>query len=93
MEVKANRVPDDAYSGMSNPGDYIFHPVNDPKPAFLHFLCPCGCGKFAGISLKPVHPHGWDWNGDKDKPTATPSILIDRDHWHGYLTDGVFKSC
>ena len=36
----------------------------------------------------------WDWNGNKDTPTITPSILHWGDGkdkiatWHGYLTDG-----
>lgn len=59
----------------------------------LMFMCPCGCAKLAGVTVKPVAPQGWDWNGNLDKPTLSPSILIDRGHWHGYLTDGVFKSC
>jgi hypothetical protein len=37
-------------------------------------------------------PH-WKWNGNKDLPTITPSILV-KDYpgwnagWHGFLTDG-----
>jgi hypothetical protein len=47
------------------------------------------------------HPT-WSWNGNRVKPTLTPSIRIcDRwykdpkaiEIWHGYLTDGVFRSC
>ena len=36
----------------------------------------------------------WDWNGSKEAPTLTPSILHwangrdDPATWHGYLTDG-----
>lgn len=34
-----------------------------------------------------------EWNGSKDAPTLTPSILVhgardEPDRWHGYLTDG-----
>lgn len=47
----------------------------------------------------------WKWNGNKDSPTLTPSIQRRlhihahgehpeyRCDWHGYLTDGVFRSC
>lgn len=36
----------------------------------------------------------WGWNGNKDKPTLTPSILIRGNHgapdqWHGFLRDGL----
>lgn len=67
--------------------------------------CPCGCGVLGAISLKrygnserPV----WQWDGNREKPTLTPSILIYQldengnvtgEHWHGYLTEGVFRSC
>jgi hypothetical protein len=38
--------------------------------------------------------HGWKWNGSKEAPTLTPSILHwgngrkEPATWHGYLTDG-----
>jgi len=40
----------------------------------------------------PGKPH-WQWNGNKELPSLTPSILVtDRpgysEGWHGYLTDG-----
>lgn len=43
---------------------------------------------------KPITAKPWDWNGSKDNPTLTPSILHwgnGRNQpatWHGYLTDG-----
>lgn len=59
----------------------------------LTFMCPCGCGAVAGINLKPVYPHGWDWDGNKELPTINPSIKISPCGWHGYLRAGVFESC
>jgi hypothetical protein len=54
----------------------------------LHFKCPCGCGALLGVSFGP---NGWTWDGNRDKPTVTPSI---RDMagclWHGFLTAGEF---
>lgn len=41
----------------------------------------------------------WNWNGDREKPSLTPSILHwgngkeKPSTWHGYLTDGVLKKC
>jgi hypothetical protein len=44
----------------------------------------------------------WAWDRNEEKPTCAPSINImgDRNddgtvpsHWHGYLTNGVFRSC
>lgn len=39
---------------------------------------------------KPPSP-SWMWNGSLTKPTMTPSIH-ETGHWHGHLTDGIFKS-
>lgn len=41
----------------------------------MQFICP-GCKCFHGVPVKP-NPKGWDFNGDFEKPTLSPSILID----------------
>lgn len=70
---------------------------DEPDELFcLYFTCPCGCGRVHAI---PVHSGEkldghWLWNGSKEKPTLTPSILATVGcRWHGFLTDGVFKQC
>lgn len=67
--------------------------------------CPCGCGTLGAVHLKPYGGRDrpvWQWDGNRDAPTLTPSILIHQlddsgkiigEHWHGYLTAGVFRSC
>lgn len=43
----------------------------------------------------------WQWNGDLDRPTLTPSVRVfirqkhgaDEELWHGFITDGVMRSC
>lgn len=67
--------------------DYEGHP--DPQ---LSFVCPCGCGM---ANQMPVYSgetgYGWKWNGDRVKPTLTPSIQqMSTCRWHGYLTDGMW---
>lgn len=58
------------------------------------FRCPCGCGFESWL---PVNrgDNGWNWNGDRERPTLTPSILQSGlpCKWHGYLTDGEFRPC
>lgn len=57
----------------------------------LNFQCPCGCGSVLGVSFGPGR---WSWNGSRERPTVTPSILhMDGCRWHGYLTDGEFREC
>lgn len=45
----------------------------------VHFRCP-GCDDVHGIH---TGPDGWTWNGDLDRPTFTPSLLVHMTKWHG----------
>ncbi len=90
-EVAARRV--ESVGDLEKPGDFYWTGMSDGKIGRMMFTCPCGCGDICGVTLKPAVEAGWEWNGDLDKPTLTPSIAINRGHWHGYLTAGVFKSC
>ncbi len=38
------------------------------------FACP-GCNEPHTVPIKP-HPKGWDFNGDEERPTLSPSILV-----------------
>ena len=62
--------------------------------AILRFVCPCGCGGLGTVPILPGYGAQWQWDGNTEKPTLTPSILRLSDcHWHGYLTNGVFVQC
>ena len=95
-DVSAKRVAD--FNACVSPGDFY---ITEPNPhegntRRLSFLCPCGCGDLCGIRIRgDLKNEGgaWGWNGNFDKPTTTPSIAVNGNHWHGFLTDGVFKSC
>lgn len=61
--------------------------------AFL-FMCPgCGCHHIFQTHWNDGSP-AWKWNGDFDKPTVHPSILVttkypDRtDVCHSFITNG-----
>lgn len=96
-EVPAHRV--DGIENMKELGDFEW--AGDS----LLFVCLCGCGHTAGIVVSG--PNAWGWNGDRDKPTCTPSILVKGDDpdkeyvadyvpckgWHGHLVQGIFKTC
>lgn len=41
----------------------------------MHFWCP-GCDDVHGINVGEGGPPRWGWNGNVDKPTFTPSILV-----------------
>lgn len=38
----------------------------------IAYPCP-GCKEFHGLNIPGQKAH-WDWNGDKDKPTFSPSV-------------------
>lgn len=61
------------------------------------FLCP-GCAQYdePGSRLRATHtfrdgPDGWTYNGDGDKPTVNPSILLtsyDGHRCHSFIREG-----
>ena len=77
------------------PGSAMWCRGLDGKIACLHFTCPCGCGEFGSVPVAPGYGgHMWNWNGNETEPTLTPSIQkLGACRWHGYLTDGEFKTC
>jgi hypothetical protein len=92
MNVPGKKV--ETFEEMNSPGCFRW------SNACLMFVCPCGCESIAGVAVgKDMDDRGgnhpvWQWNGDREKPTITPSIqLVGGCCWHGFLTDGVFKSC
>lgn len=94
--VPARRVEDFAHA--KNAGDFFIQPPNpaDRNRIAISFLCPCGCGMLAGVRVNEAgttDDYCWSWNKDCNKPTVQPSILINDNHWHGFLTDGVFRGC
>lgn len=59
------------------------------------FVCPCGCGRegYLPIDTFTAGPR-WDWNGDRERPTLTPSVLFRGGcQWHGFLTNGEWRTC
>lgn len=56
---------------------------------YTMFYCP-GCKEFHAVNLGPG---GWGFNGDYDKPTFTPSVLVTMHgnssyRCHSFVTDG-----
>lgn len=52
-------------------------PIGEPhngRQAFT-FHCP-GCAEYDSLSAPHVFDDSWTYNGDGDKPTVNPSILV-----------------
>lgn len=93
---------------VKEPGEFYFadqgynrcHPTDIPPGAEGRFVFAClkrggFCGEIIiGNGFKPQHGAAptWQWDGNADKPTLTPSINC-RGCWHGWLTAGEFKEC
>ena len=110
-EVKGKHwTPQTPFVG-GQPGDFIFSderiaPPDETdaasRPKWFAFECPRGRGE----CMIPIRPQktgngsSWDWNGDREAPTFTPSVNC-QSHgpggekyagcgWHGMITKGVF---
>jgi len=92
----------DEFDKIGKQGDWCF--INGET----HIAIQLGEDKFIDSCVLPILEQDstretigiyWVWNGDKEKPSLTPSILHwgnGRDKpstWHGYMTDGVLKEC
>lgn len=47
---------------------------------YAEFRCP-GCDSNHMIGVKPNNPKGWEFNGDLENPTFSPSILVRSGHY------------
>jgi len=66
----------------------------DGNIAGLAFVCPCGCGSIGTTAVVKGFGTKWNWDGNKEFPTLTPSIQkLTACKWHGYLTKGEFVPC
>lgn len=75
--------------GSSPPVMRVMQTLNDPDAGVSYWMwCP-GCDDAVRIT------NGWDWNGDLERPTFTPSILTEGGphgiRCHSFLTDGVWN--
>ncbi len=51
---------------------------------------------YVQIALRPHHKNAvgasWQWDGNREKPTITPSINCEKVcGWHGFIVGGEFK--
>lgn len=98
-EVKTQPVKAQRFESLDDvrgvPGAFEFYKYQDRYPAGMIYCCPCGCERLGALHFRPGNVDGgasWEWDGNMDAPTLTPSVLH-RDHWHGFLTAGVWVSC
>ena len=83
-------------------GYYVHAATGDSVMRGLIYVCPCGCGVLHALPFHPLTADdkrhgraGWRFDGHRERPTLSPSILSHEGgtkdgptHWHGYLRKG-----
>lgn len=86
----------EAYRKDLAPGTAEMLLTQDGTSGRLNYVCPCGCGRLRVVPFRKsekIERH-WQWNGNLQKPSLTPSIqIIEACRWHGYLTEGNWLTC
>ena len=77
------------------PAKFMFMRDGPNGPRWMSFPCPGQRRKNESNArcMVPLHPQknsngaSWTWNGNREKPTLSPSINC-HGCWHGFITDG-----
>jgi hypothetical protein len=64
-------------------GDFYFH--HDDSYITIRY----GDDVMDVVTIPVKGPNSWQWNGNREKPTLSPSILVGANLWHGWMRDGV----
>ena len=91
--IRAIVVDDIRSDAGMQPGAIEFRELNGQVKG-IAFRCPCGCG-FESYLPIGRDEQGWEWNGSREFASIKPSIpqIGLPCKWHGFLTDGEFRSC
>lgn len=90
IPVNAVRV-DDLDAVTHKPGMFEYQFGKGDFPIAMAFVCPCGCGHVGHLAFEPDPSPSWQWDGNLEKPTLSPSVW-QPGHWHGWLRAGVWES-
>jgi hypothetical protein len=86
-----------------HPGAFCYVSRHGRRVGIIH-SCPCGCGTLGYLNFGENCAPRWTLTGPEDAPTLDPSVAMvahaddtdirhDGYHWHGYLRNGLWKSC
>lgn len=70
------------------------------RPKWMRFGCARAAGMECQIALRPGQKNGvgasWEWDGNREAPTISPSINCEGVRhcgWHGWIRNGVMEGC
>jgi len=75
-----------SYGAHERPGDFSWATRDSGVTTSIVLSCP-NCGARHAVGVKPGDPRGWSWNGDRERPTLTPSIFFSSGHVPHGLSD------
>ena len=79
-----------AFSDMEAPSNLLRRDVNGD----LWFICP-GCEKKHRVCVDRSQSVSWDYNGNPERPTFSPSVLVTwpglTKRCHSFVTDGQIR--
>lgn len=83
------------------PGHFWFSTPDADGTRYIHMKLPSNRddGAYCAIPVRegPKQTGAWQWDGNLERPTLSPSIFHDFDHptssvsWHGFLRAGPFR--
>ncbi|MDY6979357.1 MAG: DUF6527 family protein [Pseudomonadota bacterium] len=85
---------DDLLDGDHPPGAFKFYANEAGEIIGMNAVMPFNNEQGKQLATFPFtakHKHHWQWDGNREKPTLSPSLHLPG-HWHGYLRGGEFKS-
>lgn len=71
------------FKNLKKPGDFYI----DKKGEYITLLDPNKAHLHIPIAKGSKLEHHWQWDGNREKPTLTPSINV-TNGWHGFVTNG-----
>lgn len=90
--------PETFRAGGRSPGEFTVITSEEGK-RYLMAVVPGG--HMASCHLQPESSQGWQFNEDLERPSLTPSVRVTAartggesfEAWHGFLTNGEWRSC
>ncbi len=78
----------DDMANNGTPGDWFFEQEN----AYIVIRMGEDHMDVIELPISPTNPHAWQWDGNLEAPTLSPSIKILPNGWHGYLRNGKLET-